>query len=142
VGNFTERPINNMEIGNLYKHKMRDLIVKCTKSNKLVNDTFCGYVIKGDNITPKGDIKGDWLCFMFDHYIESANDTQVGGSHYKDCKIQPTEFIHANNIPFIEGNIIKYVIRHRNKNGIEDLKKAKHYIDLLIQFEYETTKVI
>jgi hypothetical protein len=131
-----------MEIGNLYKHKMRDLIVKCTKSNKLVNDTFCGYVIKGDNITPKGDIKGDWLCFMFDHYIESANDTQVGGSHYKDCKIQPTEFIHANNIPFIEGNIIKYVIRHRNKNGIEDLKKAKHYIDLLIQFEYETTKVI
>ena len=142
MGNFTERPINNMEIGNLYKHKMRDLIVKCTKSNKLVNDTFCGYVIKGDNITPKGDIKGDWLCFMFDHYIESANDTQVGGSHYKDCKIQPTEFIHANNIPFIEGNIIKYVIRHRNKNGIEDLKKAKHYIDLLIQFEYETTKVI
>jgi hypothetical protein len=131
-----------MEIGNLYKHKMRDLIVKCTKSNQLVNDTFCGYVIKGDNLTPKGDIKGDWLCFMFDHYIESANDTQVGGSHYKDCKIQPTEFIHANNIPFIEGNIIKYVIRHRNKNGIEDLKKAKHYIDLLIQFEYETTKVI
>ena len=142
MGNFTERPINDMEIGNLYKHKMRDLIVKCTKSNKLVNDTFCGYVIKGDNLTPKGDIKGDWLCFMFDHYIESANDTQVGGSHYKDCKIQPTEFIHANNIPFIEGNIIKYVIRHRNKNGIEDLKKAKHYIDLLIQFEYETTKVI
>jgi hypothetical protein len=72
----------------------------------------------------------------------SPKDGQVGGNHYKDCKIQPTEFIHANNIPFIEGNIIKYVIRHRNKNGIEDLKKAKHYIDLLIQFEYETTKVI
>jgi hypothetical protein len=72
----------------------------------------------------------------------SPKDGQVGGSHYKDYKIQPTEFIHANNIPFIEGNIIKYVIRHRNKNGIEDLKKAKHYIDLLIQLEYETTKVI
>ena len=142
MGNFTERRTNDMEIGNLYKHKNRDLIVKCTLSNKYLNDTFCGYVIKGDDLNPKGDIKGDWLCFMFDHYIESPNDTQVGGDHYKDCKIQPTEFIHANNIPFIEGNIIKYVIRHRNKNGIEDLKKAKHYIDLLIQFEYETTKVI
>lgn len=67
-------------------------------------------------------------------------DVQIGGNHYKKLKIQPTEFIHANDIPFIEGNIIKYVIRHRDKNGIEDLKKAKHYIDLLIQFEYENTK--
>lgn len=135
-----------MEIGNYYKHKMRDLIVKCTKSNKNLNDTFCGYVVKGDGLTPKGDIKGDWYCFMFDpyfNYVEiDLTNTQVGGDHYKDLRIQPTEFIHANNIPFIEGNIIKYVIRHRNKNGIEDLKKAKHYIDLLIQFEYETTKVI
>lgn len=79
---------------------------------------------------------------MQDMWEISPQDGQVGGSHYKDCKIQPTEFIFANNIPFIEGNIIKYVIRHRNKNGIEDLKKAKHYIDLLIKFEYETTKVI
>jgi len=67
-------------------------------------------------------------------------EVQIGGNHYKKLKIQPTEFIHANEIPFIEGNIIKYVIRHRDKNGIEDLKKAKHYIDLLIQFEYENTK--
>ena len=66
-----------------------------------------------------------------------ASDTQVGGGHYAKYKIQPTEFIHKNNVPFIEGNIIKYVMRHREKNGIEDLKKAKHYIDLLIQFEYE-----
>jgi hypothetical protein len=77
-----------------------------------------------------------------ENITEKPTNNQVGGSHYKDCKIQPTEFIHANNIPFIEGNIIKYVIRHRNKNGIEDLKKAKHYIDLLIQLEYETPKSI
>lgn len=69
--------------------------------------------------------------------IEKPTSKQVGGNHYKDCKIQPTEFIYVNNIPFIEGNIIKYVIRHRSKNGIEDLKKARHYIDLLINFEYE-----
>ena len=68
---------------------------------------------------------------------QKASDLQVGGSHYNQYAIQPTEFIHKNDIPFIEGNIIKYVIRHRLKNGIEDLKKAKHYIDLLIEFEYK-----
>ena len=66
-----------------------------------------------------------------------ASQIQVGGGHYAKYKIQPTEFIHKNNVPFIEGNIIKYVMRHKEKNGVEDLKKAKHYIDLLIQFEYE-----
>ena len=71
-----------------------------------------------------------------------ASDIQVGGSHYSKYTIQPTEFIHKNNIPFIEGNIIKYILRHRDKNGIEDLKKAKHYLDLLIEFEYNTDKVI
>lgn len=71
-----------------------------------------------------------------------ATETQVGGGHYAKFKIQPTEFIYKNDVPFIEGNIIKYVMRHRDKNGIEDLKKARHYIDLLIQFEYESTKGI
>lgn len=66
-----------------------------------------------------------------------ASQIQVGGGHYAKYKIQPTEFIHKNKVPFIEGNIIKYVMRHKEKNGVEDLKKAKHYIDLLIQFEYE-----
>lgn len=63
-------------------------------------------------------------------------DRQEGGSHYKKYGIQPIEFIHKNNIPFIEANVIKYVIRHKEKNGLEDLKKAKHYIDMLIQLEY------
>lgn len=66
-----------------------------------------------------------------------ASETQIGGGHYAKFKIQPTEFIYENNVPFIEGNIIKYVMRHRDKNGIEDLKKAKHYIELLMQYEYE-----
>lgn len=66
-----------------------------------------------------------------------AIDVQEGGTHYKKCAIQPIEFIYANDIPFIEGNIIKYVTRHRDKNGIEDLKKAKHYIDLLIELQYK-----
>lgn len=65
----------------------------------------------------------------------NALEKQVGGIHYKELKIQPIEFIHANNIPFCEANAIKYLCRWRNKNGIEDLKKAKHYIDLLIELE-------
>ena len=61
---------------------------------------------------------------------------QVGGSHYKKYKIQPVEFIVKNNIGFCEGNIIKYVLRFKDKGGIADLEKAKHYIELLI----DTTK--
>ena len=65
----------------------------------------------------------------------SALEAQVGGSHYKDMAIQPLEFIHANGIPFAEGNVIKYVSRWRSKNGIADLEKARHFIDLLIELE-------
>lgn len=77
-----------------------------------------------------------WCMMAQKFYKMKASDIQVGGEHYASLKIQPTEFIHANNVPFIEGNVIKYVMRHRQKNGIEDLKKARHYIDLLIEYEY------
>lgn len=66
-----------------------------------------------------------------------ASETQIGGSHYSDMAIQPIEFIHKNNLSFIQGNVIKYVCRYKSKNGVEDLLKAKHYIDLLIEFEEE-----
>lgn len=74
---------------------------------------------------------------MEDSVVPTNNplETQVGGSHYKDLKIQPIEFIHANNIPFCEANAIKYLCRWRNKNGVQDLLKARHYIDLLISLE-------
>lgn len=71
----------------------------------------------------------------------SALDVQVGGSHYKTFPIQPIEFIVKNSIPFLEGNVIKYVVRHKTKNGIEDLKKAKHYIEMLIELEYPDASV-
>jgi len=60
---------------------------------------------------------------------------QEGGDHYKAMRIQPFEYIHANGIPFAEGCIIKYVNRWRAKGGIEDLKKARHLLDLLIEAE-------
>lgn len=64
-----------------------------------------------------------------------ALDMQEGGGHYKSMKIQYIEFVHANNIPVCEAAAIKYLCRWRNKGGVEDLKKAKHSIDLLIQLE-------
>lgn len=66
---------------------------------------------------------------------KTAMSSQVGGNHYKDMKIQWAEFVHANNIPSIEGAVIKYMCRWRKKNGVEDLLKAKHYIEMLIELE-------
>jgi uncharacterized protein (UPF0264 family) len=65
----------------------------------------------------------------------NALDVQVAGSHYKKHGIQPVEYIHTNKIGYFEGNVIKYVTRWRDKGGIADLEKAKHYIDLLIELE-------
>lgn len=69
-------------------------------------------------------------------FCESPKEREVGGDHYRKMKIQPIEFITANGLNFCEGNIIKYTVRHRYKNGKEDLLKARHYIDLLIESEY------
>ena len=63
-------------------------------------------------------------------------DVQEGGDHYKKYPIQPIVFCHANKIPSLESSIIKYVVRHKDKNGLEDLKKAKHTIDILIKLDY------
>ena len=66
-----------------------------------------------------------------------ALDTQIGGNHYKRYAIQPVEFIYRNNLDFLTGNCIKYLCRRKDKNGKEDLLKARHYIDLLIELEYD-----
>jgi len=63
----------------------------------------------------------------------SALNKQVGGSHYRDKGIQPIIYIHANDLGFCEGNVVKYVTRWRDKNGVADLRKAIHYLELLIE---------
>ena len=65
-----------------------------------------------------------------------AFDSQIGGDHYQDMAIQPTEFIVANQLGFCEGNVIKYICRYQDKGGREDLEKAQHYIDILIEAYY------
>ena len=65
----------------------------------------------------------------------SALKKQVGGQHYKAMKIQPAQYVHANNIPYLEASVIYYVSRWREKNGIEDLRKSIHTLELLIELE-------
>ena len=81
-----------------------------------------------------------WTCDDCAHLFTvgrgSALDVQTGGAHYKSKAIQPIEYIHANGLGFCEGNVIKYITRFRDKNGREDLEKARHYLDLLIELEY------
>ena len=72
----------------------------------------------------------------FPSTLPTALDNQVGADHYKQQKIQPVEYIHANEIGFMEGNVIKYVTRHKLKNGKQDLEKAIHFLQLLIELEY------
>ena len=68
----------------------------------------------------------------------SAYDKQIGGSHYKKMKIQPSKFVIENELLFPEGNVIKYICRHRFKNGKEDLEKAVHFIEMIIERDYPT----
>lgn len=65
----------------------------------------------------------------------SANEKQVGGSHYNTKPIQPWDYIAANGLGFFEGSIVKYVSRWREKGGIKDLEKARHFLDKLIELE-------
>jgi len=67
----------------------------------------------------------------------SAYDKQIGGSHYKKMKIQPSKFVIENELLFPEGNVIKYICRHRYKNGKEDLEKAIHFIEMIIERDYK-----
>ena len=66
----------------------------------------------------------------------SAYKKQIGGSHYKNMKIQPSKFINDNKLLFAEGNAIKYICRHKQKGERQDLEKAKHYIDMILERDY------
>ena len=71
---------------------------------------------------------------------KEALDKQVGGSHYKDCVIQPVDYIVKNNLDFLEGNVVKYITRHKTKNGIEDIRKVIHYAELILEKKYGKEK--
>ena len=76
---------------------------------------------------------------VYDHASDEAEDDiwVKGGDHYKDFKIQPIEFITANKLSFIQGNVIKYICRYNKKNGKEDIDKAIHYCEMIIDRDYD-----
>ena len=63
-------------------------------------------------------------------------DKQVGGKHYKAMKIQPAEFVNESKLVFAEGNAIKYICRHQHKGKEEDIKKAIHYLEMILERDY------
>jgi len=76
----------------------------------------------------------------YEYEYGKATDKQVGGSHYKDCAIQPVDYIVENKLDFLEGNIVKYITRHKTKNGIEDIRKVIHYAELILEKKYGKEK--
>ena len=74
-----------------------------------------------------------------DSALTNPLDEQIAGTHYKQFKLQPVEFITYNKIPFLEGCVIKRMCRHRDKAGLEDLKKAIHEIRLIAKLRYGAT---
>jgi len=84
-----------------------------------------------------------WHKTLFNIY--SMNDVykkQIGGDHYQSMEIQPSEFINKNNLPFAEGNAIKYLCRHKQKGQKQDLEKAIHYCQMAIDRDYPEKKDI
>jgi hypothetical protein len=74
--------------------------------------------------------------------LSQANSIQHGGDHYKKKSIEPWDYIEANGIGFLDGNAIKYLTRWKDKNGIEDLRKARHYVDKLIEVETQKSAAV
>ena len=87
------------------------------------------------------DLKGETPCigcYDYSNYqSKTALTKQEGGQHYKDKAIQPIVYIHANKLGFCEGNVVKYITRHKEKNGAEDIRKVIHYCELLLELEYK-----
>ena len=74
--------------------------------------------------------------YKYEYEYGKPSDKQIGGSHYKDCVIQPVDYIVKNNLDFLEGNVVKYITRHKLKGGVEDIKKVIHYAELILELKY------
>ena len=68
--------------------------------------------------------------------MKNPYDKQIGGSHYQKFKIQPSKFVVENKLLYPEGSVIKYILRHQDKGGKEDLKKAIHFIEMIMERDY------
>jgi hypothetical protein len=81
--------------------------------------------------------KKDFKKINLEKEARLATERQVGGDHYKSCKIQPVDYIVENNLTFLEGNVVKYITRHRRKGeGASDIEKVIHYCELILEKDY------
>lgn len=131
----------NFKIGDMVK------CVDASRSNFLTEgDVYCVLDVQAgsryvavNNLAPPGTYYNPSRFDLFEKSPTDPLTTQVGGNHYKEMKIQPIEYALANNLPFVEANVVKYVSRWRKKGGVADLKKARHMLDLLIAHEESNT---
>jgi len=100
-------------------------------SNSGIEKAFCEHELELLSVAKEVELP------VKETIYSSALDKQVSGNHYKDCGIQPIEYIHANNLSYLEGNVIKYTTRHSKKNGKQDILKAIHYLELILEMEYK-----
>mgnify|MGYP001192106566 CR=1 FL=1 len=73
----------------------------------------------------------------YEYEYNNATSKQIGGDHYKNCAIQPIDYIVKNNLDFLEGNVVKYITRHKTKGeGRKDIEKVIHYAELILELKY------
>jgi len=98
------------------------------------------YGCDGHNIPFPIKVERQNLDSAFDEIEEDPLSIQVGGDHYKGWGIQPVEFTETNNLTFSEGNIVKYITRHKSKNGVQDVEKVVHYVDFVKKYRNSSTQ--
>jgi hypothetical protein len=111
-----------------YAHKLKQKVTEALSNNPLTPEQDAAM----DKLITLSQTEGHWQTSV---NINSPMEVQIAGSHYKGKRIQPVEYIHANNLNFLEGCIVKRITRWRDKDGFQDLEKIKHEIDLLIEME-------
>lgn len=161
VSKEKEKEVSKFKVGDvvkLSKQGIKHFSKEGWKAYRLPRAVYDGkktVVYEVDNVTHIGlkihvEVEGEGTTFFFEDMLElvtqeskqaekssSALDKQVSGDHYKSCGIQPIEYIHANNLSYLEGNVIKYTTRHSKKNGRQDIEKAIHYLELILEMEYK-----
>lgn len=134
---FSQIPYTEVEVGQLSdpsrgRGQLREGNLRSNTREGIPEGRPLDYVRNVDEDVPTIQSQWDWA---YGDYIRAV-DRQVGGNHYKDMPIQPHYFCHVNKLGPLESNVIKYICRHHQKGEEIDLEKAKHYIDLLMEWEY------
>ena len=111
-----------------YAHKLKQKVTEALATNPLTPEQDAAM----DKLITLSQTEGHW---QVTGNVATPMEIQIAGSHYKGKKIQPVEYIHANNLNFLEGCIVKRITRWRDKDGFQDLEKIKHEVDLLIEME-------